>query len=179
MGNRHRYTPEEEQFIRDNMPGRKHAELMEMFNRRFGLSLTVLAIRGKIHNACFNAGSKRKFCPIGEEYLNSRGYAEVKVGPGKNAWKSKHTLIWEAANGPVPEGHVVMFADGDRSNFDPDNLLLVSRAEIGLMNRCGLIVPDKNLTKAGKMVAAIKLLIADRSGTSQKNRKKKKEANKQ
>ena len=45
-------------------------------------------------------------------------------------------LLWEQRHGrPVPDGHLVLFADGDRRNFDPANLLLVSRAELAVMNK--------------------------------------------
>jgi hypothetical protein len=36
----HKYTPEEKQFIEDNIPGRSYAELRHMFNQKFNLSIT-------------------------------------------------------------------------------------------------------------------------------------------
>jgi hypothetical protein len=47
---------------------------------------------------------------------------------------------------------------------------MVSRAELLVMNHCGLISAHRGLTKVGKSIADIKLLIADRK------RKLKKEA---
>jgi hypothetical protein len=55
-----------------------------------------------------------------------------------------------------------MFADGDRTNLDIDNLLLVSRSELTVMNNMGLITPDRDLTKIGKQIAALSLLIGSR-----------------
>jgi hypothetical protein len=167
-----RYTPEEVQFVRDNLPGRPRAELLEMFNKRFGLSINKgqmdgLISRKKLRNSLpphrfkpghpgFNQGHS-----IGTE-REKKDFTEVKIGKGKYGWKFKHRLIWEAANGPVPDGHAVIFADGDKTNFDPDNLILVSPEENIVMIFNGLITPDRDLTKAGKAVAALKLLIADR-----------------
>jgi len=96
--------------------------------------------------------------PVGSERVTSDGYAELKIADPKK-WRAKHALIWEAANGPVPKGHVVIFADGDRSNIAPDNLLLVSRAGLAVMNKCGLISADAGLTRAGAAVAGIKMRI--------------------
>jgi hypothetical protein len=77
-------------------------------------------------------------------------------------WKLKHHKIWEEAHGPIPEGHAIMFANGDKSDFNPDNLLMVSRKERGFMNHEGLIFNDKDLTKTGKAIADLTFMIADR-----------------
>lgn len=50
-------------------------------------------------------------------------------------YKHKHVWIWEQINGPVPEGMVVAFWDGEKTNCDPDNLMLISRAENLNLNR--------------------------------------------
>lgn len=52
-------------------------------------------------------------------------------------YKHKHVYIWEQANGPVPAGMVVVFRDSDKLNIEPDNLMLVSRAELLRLNRRG------------------------------------------
>lgn len=49
-------------------------------------------------------------------------------------YKQKHVWLWEYLNGPVPKGHCVMFADGDKYNFAPDNLILVNRCELLHLN---------------------------------------------
>lgn len=71
---------------------------------------------------------------IGDERLDAYGYTEVKVkdlsGEDRSCWARKHVVVWEKANGrPVPKGHKVVFADGDKGNFDPENLVLVSDAD--------------------------------------------------
>ena len=78
--------------------------------------------------------------PIGTELkmtpkTNSRGYWKVKIGEPK-AWRFKHLLIWEAEHGPIPAGHVVIFLDSDVDNFALDNLELVTRGELAIMNHC-------------------------------------------
>ena len=37
----------------------------------------------------------------------------------------------------MPKGRIVIFSDGNRRNFDIDNLRLVSRAELCLFNKRG------------------------------------------
>jgi hypothetical protein len=69
--------------------------------------------------------------PLGAERKTKDGIIEVKikmVGKSCERWQSKHSLLWEQRTGrKVPEGHVVMFADGNRLNYDQANLRLVSR----------------------------------------------------
>jgi len=111
-------------------------------------------------------GYRYKKMPVGSERITEDGYVQVKYsgrkGAQKNRWKAKHVLIWEKANGRVPKGHAVIFADGNTRNFDLSNLLLVSRAELAVMNRCKLISPRAEVTRTGKTLADLKMAVADR-----------------
>ena len=99
--------------------------------------------------------------PVGSERIDAGGYTWVKITDPKT-WRMKHVLIWEAANGPVPNGHVVIFADGDKSNIVLDNLLLVSRRQLSVINKRGLIANSAELTKTGVAIADIYLKIGER-----------------
>ena len=70
------------------------------------------------------------------EREGKHGIIEISV-PERNPYtgycrrfRPKHVWIWEQEHGPVPEGHAVMFKDGDNRNFELDNLVLVSRTEL-------------------------------------------------
>jgi hypothetical protein len=80
-------------------------------------------------------------------------------------------LFWEAANGKVPKGTAIIFADRNRFNLDLDNLLMVSRAELLVMNHSGLIFDNADATKVGKTIADIKIKIRERK-IGMKKRKK-------
>ena len=99
--------------------------------------------------------------PVGTERVSTDGYLEVKVADPKT-WKAKHRIIWEEANGPIPKGHVVIFADGDRQNVALDNLLMISQRELSVLNTKGLITSDADLTKTGVIVANVMLKIGER-----------------
>jgi hypothetical protein len=118
--------------------------------------------------------------PLGSERISADGYyVEIKYqeksGPPKNRWKGKHVLIWEKANGPVPKGHAVIFADGNRRNFKLGNLVLVSRKELAVLNR-GNMLGSKNedITKVSVNIARLKVLMADRKRGTLETRSKKK-----
>jgi hypothetical protein len=169
---RHHYTEEEIEFLKRTVPGRSYTEIIRLFNERFDIELTRNQIRGKMGLLGINNGrgyglfENNRFAkghkslssrPLGSERMNS-GYVEIKFAEPKT-WKRKHTYLWEEAHGPVPKGHTVIFADGNKTNFDLDNLLLVSRNELAVMNHEGLISHGGELTKVGKTIAELKLLI--------------------
>ena len=186
----HKYTPEQIEFIRENIKNMIWKELTMKFNETYGtnLSYKALAATGKRYKiqtgrtgqfpkglTPWNKGMKglsfpgmeatqfkpgnvpHTWVPIGSERITKDGYIQVKIQDGKKQknWRGKHILIWEAANGPLPEGHAIIFGDGNKRNFDPANLLLVSRAQLARMNQRGLIQDDAELTKTGILIADI------------------------
>ncbi len=90
--------------------------------------------------------------PIGSERVSVDGYTEVKVSE-PNKWRLKHQLVYESSKGKIPKGYAVIFGDGDKSNFDIDNLILVSRHQLLTLNRNNLIQDDTELTKTGVIIA--------------------------
>lgn len=104
----------------------------------------------------FKKGSMPKnHKPVGSERIDNKdGYTSVKTAE-PNVWKLKHKLIWEEANGPIPPGHVVTFLDGDKTNFNLDNMALISNAEHLQLIRSGLRCSDSELTKTGILITKV------------------------
>ncbi|MFZ3132855.1 MAG: HNH endonuclease signature motif containing protein [Desulfosporosinus sp.] len=113
----------------------------------------------------FKKGSRpHNWVPIGSERITEDGYIQVKIQEGKfqKNWKGKHILIWEKHHGqPVPTNHNILFGDGNRRNFDPNNLLLVSNAQLARLNQYHLIQNDVNLTRVGIVIADISNKIGE------------------
>ena len=59
----------------------------------------------------------------GDEWID-RGYTRV-FSNGK--WLLKQRVIWERVHGPIPDGYVICFLDGDCKNLAIDNLVCVPR----------------------------------------------------
>lgn len=98
-----------------------------------------------------NSGNYRKgmvpanIRPLGSERICSKdGFILVKVAEKnpytghKTRFRHKHVVVFEKDNGPVPEGMIIRLIDGDPTNCDPGNLMLVTRAEHLHLNRLGL-----------------------------------------
>lgn len=120
------YPPELHTFVAEHASGTNDRDLTELINARFG-----------------------------------NGYVEVKVKMRPSSplcndnFTPKHRLIWEAVNGPIPKGHKLIFADGDKTNITLDNLLLITDAQMARLNQNHLIQPDKELTVAGLLVCDV------------------------
>lgn len=111
----------------------------------------------------FKKGHKpHNYVPVGSERVNGDDYVDIKIAD-PNMWRGKHLLIWEQQCGhAVPRGHAVIFGDGDRRNFDPDNLILVTRGQLAIMNNRGFIQKDAELTRTGIILADIIKKIGER-----------------
>ncbi len=63
---------------------------------------------------------------------HGRPYAHIRIAQGK--FDLLHRHIWEQHHGPVPEGKIVAFKNGDPSDFRIENLELITREENMLRN---------------------------------------------
>ena len=85
------------------------------------------------------ASSARNYVPIGTEKVDTkRGVLVRKLTDDPSVvpvmrWKPVHVLVWEAARGRVPQGHIVIFRRGMKTfvadEITLDRLELVSLAE--------------------------------------------------
>lgn len=103
--------------------------------------------------------------PVGSERVTRDGYVEVKVadrpsgtGPAHDNWRPKAHLVWEEANGRrLRPGEVVVFADGDRANLDPDNLVAMTRAEHNVIVSRGIPYADRETCETAIGIARLKM----------------------
>lgn len=95
--------------------------------------------KGRSAETTFKPGERsgkaaENYMPVGSE-REIEGYLYTKVSDVPNVpytvnWRPTHHLVWEEASGPVPEGHVLVFRDGNPKNTGLENLELISRAEL-------------------------------------------------
>lgn len=146
MQKHHIYTEVEEQFLRDNIGKYTYLELTSKFNEKFGTNLRLHSISDKccksmkIKRNCntgqIQKGAKPKY-QIGSEIMK-QGYVWIKFNDKyfdrkvtmenyKENWMPKHRYVYEKLYGSIPDGAIVIFLDGNRENFDIDNLYCVDR----------------------------------------------------
>ena len=91
---------------------------------------------------------------VGSERIIRDGYIQIKVAEPK-VWDLKHRVIYREHYGEIPNGHNIIFADGNKMNFDIDNLIAVSKSEMLILNNNNLRFEDKELTKVGVNIAKV------------------------
>lgn len=159
------YTDEQKKWTEEHYKQLSLPELTTQFNERFGTSKSENQIRSftrnhKIHSGrsghfkkghkTWNKGIKgltsanktsfkkgqvpHNHRPVGSERITVDGYVEIKVAEPKK-WEFKHRLVWQKTAGKVPPDHVVFHKDGDKQNNHPENLCLISRAELVRLNQ--------------------------------------------
>jgi hypothetical protein len=85
-------------------------------------------------------------------------------------WRLKHIVLWEQAHGkPVPEGHYIVFGDGDKRNFTPENLFCVTAAQSAMRITMKLQGATPELAAAGVALAKLYAQINEKK----KNKKRK------
>lgn len=99
--------------------------------------------------------------PVGSERITKDGYTEIKIAE-PNVWELKHKVLWEREHGSIPPKHVVIFADGNKENLDINNLMLISREKLLIMNTNELIKKDAELTKTGALIADVLIKVRRR-----------------
>lgn len=118
----------------------------------------------------------RNYQPIGSLRVTRDGLLERKVTddhpvPARR-WVAVHRLVWEAANGPVPEGHIVVFKDKKRTTvleeITLDRLECISRAENARRNHPSRRSPEyhKLVQLKGAITRQLNRIVRETNGST-------------
>lgn len=144
------------QFEKGHIPDNKGKTLDEYIND----PERVADIRQRISGTQFKAGqAPLNELPVGAIVTNAHGYKLRKksmTGGQWDRWEFLQRAVWEEHNGPIPEGVLITFRDGDKSNCDISNLLLVTKAENAQLNKLELRSGDPDLTETGLNLIRLK-----------------------
>lgn len=96
---------------------------------------------------------------VGSERTNVEGYVEIKVAE-PSRWQLKHRAIYENYhNVRLKSTDVVIFLDGNKQNFDIENLALIDREINLIMNHDGTRFADAEITRTEVNIARLKKAI--------------------
>ena len=166
-----RFTKEQRQFIFDNYKNITTYQLQEMFNKHFNSNIRYKTFRNFLLNnhlkndvdTRFKKGEDNlNYKPNGyERVYNHMGLKEILVKVDNCKYETKQRLIYKEKFGNIPNNHTVIFLDGNRNNFNIDNLALVSKKQVRVMCLFDLFYNDKELTKTGIILANLKLKVKE------------------
>lgn len=99
--------------------------------------------------------------PVGTERM-SYGKVQIKIAE-PNVWENLSTLVWQSVHGkPLPKGHVIRFINGDITDYSPDNLMAITRAQNLRLNHLHIQTYDVDSIKAALIEIEIKSQISKR-----------------
>jgi len=174
------FTPKMTAWLIKNRPNKTIKEIVPVFNKRFKTNFTYIQIR----NHCVYKGIKSGIAKggvgnvlnVGTEKVFDKSFGTVYVKisnkPRRNIhefrghtgmWRQKHFVVWEAVNGPIPRNHLVIFANGNKNDFDINNLLLVHKKELWYMGIHKLLSQNPEVTKTNLLITRHRLLILKRA----------------
>lgn len=123
-------------------------------------------VREKVAATMFQKGqAPHNTAKIGE-IRDVGGYLYVKVDDQQKVrkqvnWRKLHYQVWEEANGPVPEGCIITFVDGDPHNVELSNLMCISRSDHAVMNKLKLRGLDRDTMEMGVATSKIICKLAE------------------
>lgn len=156
--NYHVYTETEKEWLKQHQDEMPRDQLADTFNQVFGTAVSRTSIKDVCtkrlklkrsqNTGCIQSGDKRIDdirLPVGTERIYN-GYTWVKVNniqfKGKvtsdkfrQNWCPKQVYLYEQAHGTIPVGYFVVFLDGNKQNFDLDNLYCINRRVLAMMSK--------------------------------------------
>ena len=162
------FTEEIRSFIFKNHDGLRYAEMAQLVNSVFGTDIGEDKMRWFYQNNKLRANTTvnpNEKAP-GSISPDKDGYLRVKLADGR--WRLLHHVVWENHNGPIPNGHMVIFLDGDISNTDIKNLALVTRAESLILSKNNLRFSHPQHTETGILIAKVSIAANQRKKGRQK-----------
>ena len=168
--NKHNYTEEQVEWLREHQDTMTRAKLTEAFNKHFGTSVSKDSISDKCNknlglhrsiNVTTFANTTRKQCPIGTiRKSQTMTYIKVKdvpvaVGVNNNLtgyrepyWLPLQKKIYQDAHGEIGKDQFVIFLDGNTENFSIDNLYPIDRRISATMSKYGWWSKERESTLA-------------------------------
>ena len=148
-----KWNDEHISYLKEIVEGRTYKEMAKLMSDRFGYPFKVGDIGNLLYRNNIKTGKKRGPRPkaVDSAGYRSKGYMVVKTEQGD--WQYKHRVIYEKHYGKIKEGNYIIFLDGDRDNFNIENLKEVTKEQNAIINKYGLYCRDKDLTKMGIQVA--------------------------
>ena len=136
-------------------------KFLKKFNKKFKRNITLKQLSAykshhKITSGLISGFYKghipKNYNKIGTETTRNGDRVFIKVG-NPSVYVEKKRYLYEKYKGKIPENYVVVFADGNKNNFNLDNLILMSKVEHFIITTHGLNFKDKDLLKSSILLA--------------------------
>ena len=94
--------------------------------------------------------------PVGSERI-SYGKIQIKIAEPKS-WEWLATLIWQSVHKKaLPEGCIIRFANEDITDYSPENLVAITKAQNAVLNHLHIHTYDADSLKAALLICDLKM----------------------
>lgn len=165
---RNKYSKEFEEIMIDLAPTTTLDRLLWYAYSQFGYELSKNQLRQylskrNIKYKDFNDKKVRsmgKKVPIGTEYIKNDGMTLIKIS--ENKWEYKQRYIYsQYYNIELTKDDYIIFLDQDRTNFDINNLVKISRHESAILSNQKIFSKNSEITKTGIEVAKLMIKLKE------------------
>ena len=125
-------------------------DMVDEFNLRFNKHISAsqlrrLGIRYGLYEADGEfKGTHEPNEPFTVKPMKSgKGKVTMYIKNAEGKWVNYANWLWENSNGKIPDGHLIVFADDDRTNVTLGNLYLVSKKVLGYIRAKSLAWHDR------------------------------------
>lgn len=159
--NKYNLTKKEIDYIKNIVKGKTCNEIAMLYNKKFNKNITEKEMEYIKRKNRITSGIKTTFKKNSiphnlkkelSEYNDGKGGIKIKVG---KEWIPKGRYIYEKHHGKIKENEVIVFLDGNKKNFDINNLMAVSLLDVQVCGIKHLKSNNSEITKIGLMTAQL------------------------
>lgn len=167
MKNRYIYTQEEIDYLMGIIKGRTTKEIIKLYNNKFNKNMTynqLIAFQKKYKvksglDVRFKTGqviNPNPPKPIGHEIISYKnGLKRVRIKIDNNKYIEKSRYIYEQHYGKTPNNCVIIFLDGDRDNYDINNLKCITKEQHRIIAGHNLYFNNKDLNETSILISGV------------------------
>lgn len=162
------FTAAQDAWLKKHVSGSTWKEASTRFAAEFGVSKSAFALKARCRRLGITINNGKTGwhpgCPVaneqpeGAESKLASGYTYVKRD-GK--WVPKQQVVYESVHGPLSEGEMIVFLDKDKTNFELENLAIVTRAVHVRMCQNRWYSENQILTKTALSICKLDECIKD------------------
>ncbi|MBO7614763.1 MAG: HNH endonuclease [Bacilli bacterium] len=148
------------------LPYHNNLEAIEIFKNKFDIELSNNFLKNtrhkyhiekqykqKINDMRYREKIRKPLYNIINSYRSDTGYCYDYVRVDTRKYQLKRRYVWEQYYGKkIPRGYVVIFLDGNKKNYDINNLALVKKGTLSYSVTKGIELNDKDIIKTVDML---------------------------
>ena len=183
MSRKRVFTQEQIDWVRENIRFMSTRECADAYSEAFGEPLGQTQLRRLMNaNGITASQQANNHIPVGaERYSHYYKCMMVKVADSivsgikkdderfrhirNGSWKLKQNVVWEQEHGQkLPPQHIVVFLDGNRLNYDPDNLYAVPLYIVGNIHKMRMNSENTDIYNTSLIWGELFFLLKKRKG---------------